>query len=310
MATLDFKEIPEAHTGANRDCFELFAREFLNHHGFEIIEDPDRGADGGRDLIVDEKRIGIAGETTIRWLVSCKHKAHSGNSVGVGDEIDIRDRVETNKCDGFLAFYSTVPSSGLSNKLRPADAYGCETYDCEKIERYLLSSLSGQKLARRFFPKSMGAWDSENPKPAQIFSSEPALNCARCSKSLLDEDAMGIVVSWTRYDEEARFETKKIEAMYWCCKGKCDAALEYSHRRKFAGCVDEWEDIPDLRLPALYFRWFMCVSNELHSGVTYSDAAFKANKTLLTELFPFVCRHMSETEKERMMSLAEMPAYF
>lgn len=82
MPVLDFKEIPEAHKATGlQDTFELFSRDFLAFLGYKIISDPDRGADGGVDIIAEEKRTGVGGETIIRWLVSCKHKAHSGNSV-------------------------------------------------------------------------------------------------------------------------------------------------------------------------------------------------------------------------------------
>ncbi|TCN75720.1 restriction endonuclease [Shewanella fodinae] len=95
MTVLDFKEIPEAHIATGeQDTFELFARDFLDFIGYKIITNPDRGADGGVDLIVEESRTGVGGETIIRWLVSCKHKAHSGKSVTPTDDANIRDRVE------------------------------------------------------------------------------------------------------------------------------------------------------------------------------------------------------------------------
>ena len=51
---LDFKEIPQANLGSGlQDTFELFARDFLSYLGYRIIQDPDRGADGKKDLIVD-----------------------------------------------------------------------------------------------------------------------------------------------------------------------------------------------------------------------------------------------------------------
>jgi hypothetical protein len=79
MAALDFKEIPEAHLGSGlQDAFELFARDFLAHLGYQVVEHPARGADGGKDIVLIERRSGVGGETNIRWLVSCKHKAHSG----------------------------------------------------------------------------------------------------------------------------------------------------------------------------------------------------------------------------------------
>ena len=111
MAILDFKEIPEAYVSSGmQDTFELFARDFLSFMGYKIITDPDRGPDGGVDLIVEEKRTGVGGETIIRWLVSCKHKAFSGKSVSSTDETNIRDRVESNNCQGFIGFYSTLAS--------------------------------------------------------------------------------------------------------------------------------------------------------------------------------------------------------
>lgn len=159
MAALNFTEIPLASAGPQRDSFELFARELLESEGFRIIEQPDRGADGGRDIIVEEERLGPGGTNRIRWLVSCKHKAHSGNSVTPADEQNIRDRLGTHRCQGFIAFYSTLPSSGLGQTLRaltPDLEY--LQLDSEVIERKLLDSPRGPVLAARYMPKSFNAW--------------------------------------------------------------------------------------------------------------------------------------------------------
>ena len=105
MAIIDFKEIPRANVAdGNQDIFELFAREFFYVLGFSIIEDPDRGQDGGRDIIISEKRTGIINDTVIRWLVSCKHKIHSGSAVNASDEEDISDRIQVHNCSGFIGF--------------------------------------------------------------------------------------------------------------------------------------------------------------------------------------------------------------
>jgi hypothetical protein len=159
MAALDFKEIPSAQSGPERDRFELFAREFLVAEGFRVVEQPDRGADGGRDIIVEEDRLGPGGANVVRWLVSCKHKAHSGGSVTPGDEQNIRDRLGTHRCDGFVAFYSTLPSSGLGqtlSALRPTHEY--LQLDAEAIERKLLDSPRGRVLAARYMPRSFNRW--------------------------------------------------------------------------------------------------------------------------------------------------------
>ena len=51
MPAIDFKEKPVPTSGAERDRFELFAREFLSFRGYKIIFGPDRGPDAqaGRD---------------------------------------------------------------------------------------------------------------------------------------------------------------------------------------------------------------------------------------------------------------------
>lgn len=159
MAALDLAEIPPAHTGNQRDQFELFAREVLVAEGFRVMQDPDRGADDGRDIIVEEDRSGPGGTTVVRWLVSCKHKAHSGASVTPGDEQNVRDRLGTHGCQGFIAFYSTVPSSGLGTtltSLRPKFEF--LQLDAEAIERRLLDSPKGRAVAARYAPKSFAAW--------------------------------------------------------------------------------------------------------------------------------------------------------
>jgi len=85
--------------------------------GYTTVEGPSRGPDGGKDLIVSESRKGVGGETRIRWLVSCKHKAVSKKAVGVGDEPSILERVKSKRCQGFMGFYSTLPSSGLASRI-------------------------------------------------------------------------------------------------------------------------------------------------------------------------------------------------
>lgn len=159
MGALDFTEIPSAALGASRDSFELFAREFLVEVGYEVAAGPDRGADGGRDLIVVERRMGPGGMTQVSWLVSCKHYSHGGKSVAPGDEGNIRDRLETHSCNGFMPFYSTLPSSGLGSILEALkQKYEVTTYDPEHIERLLLASPRGRGLAARFMPASFNAW--------------------------------------------------------------------------------------------------------------------------------------------------------
>lgn len=160
---LNFKEIPPPYDGSGvQDTFELFTREFMHQVGYEIIDDPNRGADGGKDLIVKESRIGVGGTTELRWLVSCKHKAHSGKSVTQNDEQDIYDRVIKNNCSGFIGFYSTIVQSTLAEKLKNLPNIEYQFFDKEKIERHLLYNYKGIELAKRFFPDSINKWLKNN----------------------------------------------------------------------------------------------------------------------------------------------------
>jgi hypothetical protein len=176
MAALNFKEIPSAQAGADRDQFELFAREFLHQEGFTVISGPDRGPDAGRDMIVEETRPGPGGATTLRWLVSCKHKAHAGSSVTPADDTNLRDRIETHKCTGFIAFYSMLPSSGLATNLRALKPkFDLLIYDAEHVERKLLDSPQGRTLAARFMPVSFNAWIQQSQYAVAQPSRDPHL---------------------------------------------------------------------------------------------------------------------------------------
>ena len=309
MPVIDFKEIKEAHIATGeQDSFELFARDFLEYLGYKIILNPDRGADGGKDIVVEEKRVGVGGENFVRWLVSCKHKAHSGSSVKPTDESNIRDRVEANKCIGFIGFYSTLPSAGLAGNIEGLrNKIETQVFDKEKIECNLLGSSNGVKLAKRYFPESIKSWQTENPTPVKIFSESPKLICAYCQKNLLEPQPSGIIVFWERHRKDYEKEPQRYEEIYWCCKGHCDDKL--SKPRHGRNMIDGWEDIPDVIIPHVFIKWVMTSLNELRGGTEYSDQAFSNFKKFLLNIYPFVTRNLSSEEKERLESLMNIPSY-
>lgn len=160
---IDFKEIAVSNKGGqHQDLFEQFACDFLESVGYKIIRRPDRGPDGKKDLIISESRVGINGETTINWLVSCKHNAHSNKSVNDTDEQDIYDRVLKHNCQGFLGFYSTVLASSLLDKLYALrDRIEFTTYDSTRIEKELLSNNNKYRLLASYFPLSYQEYKKE-----------------------------------------------------------------------------------------------------------------------------------------------------
>lgn len=119
--------------GITPDDWELFAEDFFSHMGFDIITAPSIGADGGIDLKVSYK------DKT--YLVSCKHFINSGNSVKPSDEQNILDRVGHHNTDGFIGFYSTQISSGLSDRLENLNKTHKPRYSFSYIDKSKISEV-------------------------------------------------------------------------------------------------------------------------------------------------------------------------
>jgi len=140
----------------------------------------------------------------------------------------------------------------------------------------------------------------QHPKAANVFSTSPTLKCKNCGHELLSIPASGIVVAWVDHTKN------KTEEFYWCCKGGCDQHLSY--KRRNSNLSDEWEDIPDFAIPLVFARWMMTPLNELRSGHQYSDEAFDALKEFILSIYPFVARHATEEEANRINDLSMIPA--
>lgn len=156
MARLHFTEIaPASGKSEDSDQFEKFAKIFFEKVvGGKVTKGPTRGADGGIDLRVEFNQDG----TKINKLISCKHYAHSKESVGISDECDIMDRLASFDCNVFVGFYSTIASTGLEQKLerlKNEKGISFEIFNSEDIETQLLEGIPGFRLAKRFFPKSI-----------------------------------------------------------------------------------------------------------------------------------------------------------
>lgn len=305
---LEFKEIPKANEGTGlQDTFELFGRDFLEVIGFKIIQEPDRGADGRKDIIVEESRKGVGGLTIIKWLVSCKHFAHSGKSVTHNDEPDICDRVNAHKCDGFIGLYSTIPAVSLSDKLKGfSDKIEYQTFDREKIESKLLSSVPGNNLAQRYFPLSYKNYTKENPKQANLFSNQSSIHCECCGKDLLEKKE-GI---WVALESRERDYSKPAhtKGIYFSCKGQCDDILSSKYRNQ--NLYDAgWDDISDFLIPTTWLHKVYSIINVLIKGETFEKEAMDKMKLLLTSCFPYIARDLTTKEKEKVKKLMLIPSY-
>jgi hypothetical protein len=309
MPVLEFIEIPEAHLATGKqDSFEFFAADFLEMLGYEVPNRPGRGADLGKDLLVIEKRAGIGGETRVKWLVSCKHKVHSGRAVGLDDEQNLVERVEGHSCGGFIGFYSTLPSSSLNDRLNQLRSrFEVQVFDRERIEGQLLRTAGGILVAKRYMPDSMSRWMREHPIPAQIFSDAETLRCDYCGADLLDP-VSGIFVVWRKWDEAS--DLHEVVDFRWCCKGDCDRKLKTMVRTGFDFKVlDAWDDIEDMCNPTLFIWRLMSWFNRVHAGEKWADAPFERLRTMLLAVFPHVARELSTSEQEAVQGALRIPGY-
>lgn len=287
---IDFCEV------ANGETWELFSRDFLTDLGFSVAEPPDRGADGGRDMLLVEHLHGPLGDHDLRWLVSCKHnaRARGQRSVVLKDEPNILDRVRAFETQGFLGMYSTLASAGLGRKLsqllQRGELASYRILDHKLIENHLLQAGSSHLVAR-YFPESY-----RRIKPLHAIASryEP-LPCVVCGDDLLEamyeKDGMSLV----QYATETVNGHQHIKGLYWSCKGSCADAVQQRIGNDYAG----WHGLDDLTIPALYLTRVLAILNRMKAGETYSDSALEQQKNLLIALGQRVFRMMTAEDRRR-----------
>lgn len=147
---LDFKELDK-----DGNDFELLIRELLYNKGLEVYWSG-KGPDGGKDLLCIERYQSCFKEFTRRWLVQCKHNAHSGKSVGISELGVIENSCGLYNADGYLLVCSTFPSAtvvqtleGIENNRKITTAF----WDCRTLERQLLVP-DNWSIVNMFFPNS------------------------------------------------------------------------------------------------------------------------------------------------------------
>lgn len=158
---LDFTELP--FDGVK---FEQLVRELLVRSGFEVHW-TGVGPDGGRDLVVTEKAQGSLAPFQRKWLVSCKHYANSGKSVGLDDVTDINDACDAVGASGFLLACSTQPSSTVVRRFEEIEGRGkyiIRFWDSVEIESRKAGTLL-TKWTNSVFPSRfvLSAWSWDLP---------------------------------------------------------------------------------------------------------------------------------------------------
>lgn len=300
---IDFKEI-----SSDGEQWELFARDFLSEQGFFIDVSPDRGPDGGKDIIITEQLKGALGNYEFRWVVSCKHFAHSGRSVTEKDEINIRERLEAFSADGFIGFYSTVSSSGLNSRLTQLRSQNkikdFKIFDHRLIENHLIR-IGFSKILMRYFPNSYA-----NIAPLHLITKDYLpLECEVCGKDLLktlkDEEYRSIlaeVIWWGESQTEIH-----VEDIYWACKGSCDRRLEESYFQKFHA-ITQWIELSDLVIPIVYLNWLNSFFEKARQGrYIFSEKAIDKQNYAVLAIAQKAMREMTEKEFDRASTIMDIP---
>lgn len=159
---LDFKELPK-----DGNDFELLIRELLFKMGYRVYWSG-KGPDGGKDLICIEEFDSNIMPSERKWLIQCKHTAHSEKAVGIGDLDDIIDSCVQHDATAYLLVCSTYPSSTVVNRLEgitKSSKFEATYWDSVTLER-MLKTPQTWPIAQRFFPISA---NSEN---WQVYATE------------------------------------------------------------------------------------------------------------------------------------------
>jgi len=147
---IDFTELP-----LDGVKFEQLIRELLILDGFETHW-TGVGQDGGRDLVVTEKLKGKLSYYKRKWLISCKHTANSGKSLGREQAGNITEDCKAVGAEGYILVCSTQPTSSLVTRLEEIEQnQGIITrfWDSIEIEKMLLQP-NTFNLIHTFFPCS------------------------------------------------------------------------------------------------------------------------------------------------------------
>lgn len=199
---IDFEEITDDH------AFENFCMHLLEGMGLNIPVPPAIGADGGRDIVCEEPSR-FVGARGYRWLVSCKHRALSGRSVGVNYDWAKPHKLTEHGCNGFMFFFST----GFTENFRLSVEKICNqigsqyrVFNAFDIENILLSSPKKFPLIRQYFQNS-------HERLAKL------LDSGNCCDYVTPEDALYAVYTRSRTNGEVSYQIFGT-----CCIG---SYLEY-----------------------------------------------------------------------------------
>ena len=220
--------------------------------------------------------------------------------MSIKDEPDILGRVRKFTADGFIGFYSTIPSGELHRTLLSYERQiNVLVYDSALIERTLISNPALKEVFKRYFPRSYKEY--RKATPSTITDTSTGLYCNVYRKDLL-KDRDGIV----EFAQKSDANKSTIFDMFWACRGECDRAMELAFHRR--GLVTSWEGIDDLSIPLVFMKWVITAMNGLRSGnLIFTDKAYEKFRWFTFAVAQLVVRETSEEEWDRIQNYSEAP---
>lgn len=216
----------------NSEDWEFFAIDFLAFKGFNILQLPSRGADAGLDGLVEYNNI--------TYLVSCKHYIESNKSVGSNDENNITDRLLQHNAEGFIGFYSTLPSTALLNKF---NAYKKKNYEIVYFDKDSISdvlpTIYSNILQKYGLPNKIKC--VMNVQHSQY----RGLKCMECNIDILDDIRINISRAQISINQD-----DELEFFYGCKACLADEEIGWTEINQVLH-LDQlipWNDLIDERL--------------------------------------------------------------
>lgn len=154
--TIDFRELPSSVPG---EALEQLVRQIGARKNLSPSSSG-RGADRGRDLFFTEILSGALSTQKLKWLVYCKDKAVSNESVSESDlpSPSIIDKLAQHNADGFLLVTTTVPGTAAKALLDKLDRSNggpiyTQVWDGSDL-RMFLAEAGNHDLLAQFLPQS------------------------------------------------------------------------------------------------------------------------------------------------------------